>query len=77
MTNTSAEFKVTSASDIEVDRATLDASISKFAGCSGDYYTRTFHKIHNTKGWIPNTFNPWAAVLGPFWSASRAIWGLC
>lgn len=69
-------MKVTAASDIEVDRDALDASINTFVGHSGDYYTRVFHKIHDATGWLPNTFNLWAAVLGPFWSASRAIWGM-
>ncbi|MGB7240572.1 MAG: ABC transporter permease subunit [Sulfitobacter sp.] len=76
MTDTSAELKVTAASDIEVDRAALNASINTFAGRSGAYYTIAFNKIHSAIGWVPITFNLWAAVLGPLWSASRAIWGM-
>lgn len=76
MTDTTTELKVTAASDIEVDRAELDASIHEFVGPNGDYYTTAFHKIHDATGFLPNTFNIWATVLGPLWSASRAIWGM-
>ena len=76
MSDTSAEMKVSAASDIEVDRDELDASIKAFTGPSGDYYAEAFHKIHDTTGMMPPTFNLWAAVLGPFWSSSRAIWGM-
>lgn len=76
MTETSTEMKVTAASDVEVDRDALDASIKAFTGPSGNYYTGVFHKIHDATGWMPNTFNLWAALLGPLWSASRAIWGM-
>lgn len=76
MTDITTEMKVTAASDIEVDRDALDASIHEFVGPSGDYYTHAFHKIHDATGFLPNTFNLWAAVLGPLWAASRAIWGM-
>ncbi|SHF06962.1 glycine betaine/proline transport system permease protein [Ruegeria intermedia] len=76
MTDATTELKVTAASDIEVDREALDRSIREFAGPNGDYYVNAFHKIHDATSPIPNTFNLWAAVLGPFWSASRAIWGM-
>ncbi len=76
MTDTSAEIRVTAASDIEVDREALDKSIHEFAGPNGDYYVNAFHKIHDATSPVPNTFNKWAALLGPFWSASRAIWGM-
>ena len=76
MTDANTELKVTAASDIEVDRETLDASIKSFAGPSGDYYVNAFHKIHDNTGLLPKTFNLWAAVLGPLWAASRAIWGM-
>ena len=76
MTDATTELKVTAASDIEVDREALDRSIHEFAGPNGDYYVNAFHKIHDATSPIPNTFNLWAAVLGPFWSASRAIWGM-
>ncbi|MEW2916163.1 ABC transporter permease subunit [Ruegeria sp. ANG10] len=76
MTDATTEVKVTAASDIEVDREALDQSIHDFVGPSGDYYVNAFHKIHDATSPVPNTFNLWAAVLGPFWSASRAIWGM-
>ena len=76
MTDATTELKVTAASDIEVDRDALDASIKEFAGANGEYYVQSFHKIHDTTNLIPSTFHLWAAVLGPFWAASRAIWGL-
>ncbi|QGX98260.1 ABC transporter permease subunit [Roseovarius faecimaris] len=70
------ELKVTAASDIEVDREALDASIKNFAGPNGDYYVGTFHKIHDNTGLIPKTFNWAAALFGPLWAASRAVWGM-
>ncbi|MEO3417276.1 ABC transporter permease subunit [Roseovarius sp. CAU 1744] len=76
MTDTATELKVTAASDIEVDRDALDSSIREFAQVNGDYYIGAFHKIHDATGLLPNTFNLWAAVLGPLWAASRAIWGM-
>ena len=36
---------VVAASDIEVDHASLDASIAELAGKNGDYYAKQFHKI--------------------------------
>ncbi|MEM1430012.1 MAG: ABC transporter permease subunit [Pseudomonadota bacterium] len=73
---TESEIRVTAASDIEVDRETLDASIKEFAGENGEYYVEVFHKIHDNTGFFPTTFNKWAAILGPLWAASRAIWGM-
>lgn len=67
--------QVTAASDIEVDREALDASISQFAGQNGEYYSSAFHKIHESSGFLPNTFNVAAALLGPIWAAMRGIWG--
>lgn len=68
--------KVISASDIEIDRTELDMSISQFAVRNGDYYSRAFSKIHEKTGLFSFTFNIWACLLGPFWSASRALWGM-
>lgn len=76
MTDATTQVKVTAASDIEVDRDALDASIRDFAGPNGDYYCAAFHKIHDATGILPRTFNLWAALLGPIWAASRAIWGM-
>ncbi|MEO1550311.1 MAG: ABC transporter permease subunit [Pseudomonadota bacterium] len=76
MSETSEHVKVVAASDIEADREQLDASIKDFAQENGDYYAQAFHKIHDATGPVPRTFNLWAAVLGPIWASSRAIWGM-
>jgi glycine betaine/proline transport system permease protein len=76
MTDATTDLKVTAASEIEVDREELDASIREFAGPNGDFYCRAFHKLHDSTGFLPRTFNLWAAILGPLWAASRAIWGM-
>ena len=76
MSDQTADVQVTAASDIQVDREALDASINEFAEENGDYYAQAFHKIHDTTNAIPKTFNMWAAILGPFWAASRAVWGM-
>ncbi|MEM9343738.1 MAG: ABC transporter permease subunit [Pseudomonadota bacterium] len=67
---------VVSASDIDADHEALDASIEEFAEKNGSYYAAAFHQIHAATSSVPRTFNLWAAVLGPFWAASRAIWGM-
>ena len=67
---------VTAASDVKVDRSALDASITRFVGPNSAYFIRAFRRIHDATGWAPRTFNISAALLGPFWSASRAIWGM-
>ena len=69
------DVTVTAASDIEVDREALDASIDEFAGQNGNYYAGAFHKIHESTGWMPSTFNLAAALLGPIWAAFRGVWG--
>lgn len=66
---------VTAASQIEVDRAELDASISRFAGSNGEYYAEAFHKIHEATGVVPTSFNLAAMLLGPIWAAMRGVWG--
>ncbi len=71
-----AGVTVTAASDIEVDRAELDASIARFAEKDVDYYQQAFHKIHAATGILPNTFNLSAALLGPIWAAMRGVWGM-
>ncbi|MBC6407346.1 MAG: ABC transporter permease subunit [Rhodobacteraceae bacterium] len=76
MVDTTGTVKIQAATDIQVDREALDASIQAFTGPNSGYYTDIFHRIHNTTGLVPKTFNLWAAVLGPLWSASRAIWGM-
>ncbi len=67
---------VTAASDIEVDRAALDASIATFVEHNAGYYRKSFHRIHESTSSFPNTFNLWAAVAGPFWAAMRGVWGM-
>lgn len=76
MSDATSDMPVTAASDVEVDHAALDQSIKDFAGPNGDYYVRVFHKIHDATGVFPRTFNMAAALLGPIWAASRAIWGM-
>ncbi len=76
MSDNESNASVIAASDIEVDHASLDASITEFAGKNGDYYAKQFHRIHSSTGLLPNTFNLMAAVLGPVWAASRAVWGM-
>ncbi|MEM1315569.1 MAG: ABC transporter permease subunit [Pseudomonadota bacterium] len=76
MNDSGLDLKVVAASDIEADREALDASIAEFAGANGAYYAAAFHKIHDATTALPRTFNLWAAVLGPIWAASRAVWGM-
>ena len=73
---TETQRTVIAASDIEVDHESLDASIGEFVGENQPYYSRAFHKIHSSTGFLPNTFNLMAAVLGPIWAAARGIWGM-
>ncbi len=70
-----SDIQVTAASDIEIDKDALDASIAEFAERNSDYYIEVFHKIHNRTGWLPNTFNVMAALCGPLWAGARAVWG--
>ncbi len=76
MSDPTSTVSVIAASDIEVDSDALAESISKFTEKNSDYYVKAFHKIHESTGSLPNTFNLWAALLGPIWSAARAIWGM-
>lgn len=76
MRDQSDGVKVIAAADIQVDHNKLDASIKRFVGPNSAYFMAAFRRIHDATGWVPRTFNPSAALLGPFWSASRAIWGM-
>ncbi|MEO1469882.1 MAG: hypothetical protein AAFV86_12555, partial [Pseudomonadota bacterium] len=67
---------VVAASDIEVDRSALDASIKEFAGKNGDYYVTSFHRIFEKTSALPNTFNMAAALAGPAWAAARGVWAM-
>ncbi len=69
------DITVTAASDIEVDHEALDASIAEFTEKNGAYYAAAFHKIHESTGTPPLTFNNAAALLGPVWAAMRGVWG--
>ena len=76
MSDSENSASVIAASDIEVDHASLDASIAEFASQNGDYYAKQFHRIHSSTGLLPNTFNWMAAILGPVWAAARGVWGM-
>ncbi|QCY09524.1 proline/glycine betaine ABC transporter permease [Pseudomonas sp. MPC6] len=52
----------------------LDNSVQQFAGRNGNYYARQFMRIQSSSG-ISVSFNFYAALLGPFWAASRSLWG--
>ena len=73
---TPSDTRAAAVKDIEVDRAALDQSIAEFAGPNADYYAQAFHKIHDNTGSLPKVFNSAAAIFGPFWAASRGIWGM-
>ena len=77
-TNTATEAGTPSSAvrDIKVDREELDASIAEFAGPRAGYYANAFHKIHDSSGVIPRTFNLAAFLAGPFWAAARGVWGM-
>lgn len=68
--------RVVAASDVEVDRTAIDASIRSFAGRNGDYYVRALHRIFDRTSALPNTFNAAAALAGPIWSAARGVWSM-
>ncbi|MEM9782446.1 MAG: ABC transporter permease subunit [Pseudomonadota bacterium] len=72
----SAAPTVIAASDIEVDRSALDASIRGFTGQNGDYYVAKFNRIFEKTSAIPNTFNMAAALAGPAWAATRGVWAM-
>jgi len=76
MAEHNSKQSVLAASDVEVDHKSLNESIHQFAENNGEYYAAAFKKIHDATNAIPRTFNLWAAVLGPLWSASRGIWGM-
>lgn len=76
MTDISQETRVKAASEIEIDRKELNNSITEFVGPSSEYYIKVFQKLHDTTSWSPTNFNIFAALLGPLWSASRAVWGM-
>lgn len=48
--------------------------VTTFMGRNGAYYARAFNRIAETRG-LMMLFNGWAALLGPVWLGSRALWG--
>ena len=76
MTDDSGPAIVTAASDVEVDTDELDASIAEFVGRNPAYYQSAFHKVHESTGVIPRTFNGAAALFGPLWAGTRGLWGI-
>ena len=53
---------------------TLGSSIGEFVGRNAPYYTREFGKIQSATE-LPRSWNPMAALAGPFWGAARGLWG--
>ena len=51
-----------------------EARIAAFVGHGSDYYKREFERLGSASGYVAS-FNPAAAVLGPFWLATRQLWG--
>ena len=76
MTDASGPATVTAASDVEVDTEELDASIAEFVGRNAAYYQAAFHKVHESTGYVPRTFNWAAALFGPLWAGMRGLWGI-
>ena len=52
----------------------LASSIGNFAGTRQAYYAREFEKIQSAAR-FPWSWNPMAALVGPFWGAARGLWG--
>lgn len=76
MTDNTMKLTVVAASSVEVDRKLLNQSISEFVVDNPEYYTKAFRKIHDATLLLPRDFNIGAAVFGPLWAASRAVWGM-
>lgn len=76
MTTDTRAVRVVAASDVVVDREALNSSVTTFADRNAAYYVKAFGKIHDANLPIPRSFNLWAALLGPLWASSRAIWGM-
>ncbi len=54
--------------------STLNSSIGEFVGANDEYYNKEFGKIQSATK-FPWSWNTMAAVAGPFWAASRGLWG--
>ena len=51
-----------------------EARIAAFIGRGTSYYKQEFERLGAATGYVVS-FNPAAAVLGPFWLAARQLWG--
>ena len=56
------------------EAGTLTSSIGDFVGIRQEYYNREFEKIQSATR-FPWSWNLSAALAGPFWGASRGLWG--
>ena len=52
----------------------LASSVGNFVGTRQGYYGREFEKIQSATR-FPWSWNTMAALAGPFWGASRGLWG--
>ena len=52
----------------------LASSVGNFAGTRQAYYGREFENIQSATR-FPWSWNPMAALAGPFWGAARGLWG--
>jgi len=50
------------------------ASLDRFVGAGHAYYAREFEKTQSASR-FPWSWNTMAALAGPFWGASRGLWG--
>ena len=51
-----------------------ESRIAAFVGRGTGYYKREFERLGAATGYV-TSFNPAAAILGPFWLAARRLWG--
>ena len=51
-----------------------ESRIAAFVGRRTGYYRREFERLGAATGYVVS-FNPAAAMLGPFWLAARQLWG--
>jgi len=58
------------------DPIALDNTVADFVGSRRAYYSREFGKIQAATR-FPWSWNASAALAGPFWGASRGLWGYC
>lgn len=58
------------------ESAAQDTSVANFVRTRQNYYSREFEKIESATR-FPWSWNTSAALAGPFWGASRGLWGYC